>query len=188
MGVIEYEAKPKLKANRKKRGIPSAARDYGISVTFSAKFKDEKKSIMPSWHRSERQHEDCMPSQWTPMAVALNHTTSRDCKFTKCIQTFMGKMAIVALSTEWHWRRGMRKRLPLSSSLSSLLQRIFLCQAGSLPARQQMPCQLLCWQPCRRHQVDTCGTFQRLPINSNTFSGDAKAIFLLLNRMPGSLQ
>ncbi len=80
------------------------------------------------------------------MAVALNHTTSRDCKFTKCIQTFMGKMAIVALSTEWHWRRGMRKRLPLSSSLSSLLQRIFLCQAGSLPARQQMPCQLLCWQ------------------------------------------
>ncbi len=111
------------------------------------------------------------------MAVALNHTTSRDCKFTKCIQTFMGKMAIVALSTEWHWRRGMRKRLPLSSSLSSLLQRIFLCQAGSLPAKQQMPCQLLCWQPCRRHQVDTCGTFQRLPINSNTFSGDAKAIF-----------
>ncbi len=54
MGVLEYEAKPKLKANRKKRGIPSAARDYGISVTFSAKFKDEKKSIMPSWHRSGR--------------------------------------------------------------------------------------------------------------------------------------
>lgn len=76
----------------------------------------------------------------------------------------------------------MRKRLPLSSSLSSLLQRIFLCQAGSLPARQQMPCQLLCWQPCRRHQVDTCGTFQRLPIHGDMFSGDAKVFFFVVEQ------
>lgn len=54
MGVLEYEDKPKLKANMKRRGIPSAAHDYGISVTFSAEFKNGKKSIMPSWHRSGR--------------------------------------------------------------------------------------------------------------------------------------
>lgn len=54
MGVLEYEAKPQLKANRKRRGIPSAARDYRMSVMFSAEFKDGKKSIMPAWHRSGR--------------------------------------------------------------------------------------------------------------------------------------
>ncbi|KAL0187808.1 hypothetical protein M9458_014907, partial [Cirrhinus mrigala] len=60
-------------------------------------------------------------------------TTPRDCTGTKCIQTFMGKMAMVALSTEWHWRRSKMKRLPLSSSLSSLLQRIFLQAADAMP-------------------------------------------------------
>lgn len=50
MGVLEYVAKPQLKANRKRRGIPSAAGDYGTLVTF----KTGKKSITPAWHRSGR--------------------------------------------------------------------------------------------------------------------------------------
>lgn len=54
MGVLEYEAKPQLKANRKRRGIPSAARDYGTSVTFRAEFKNGKRSTMPAWHRNGR--------------------------------------------------------------------------------------------------------------------------------------
>ncbi len=32
-----------------------------------------------------------MPSQWTPMAVALNHTTPRDCKSTKVYPDFYGE-------------------------------------------------------------------------------------------------
>ncbi len=67
------------------------------------------------------------------MAVALNHTTSRDCKCTKCIQTFMGKMAIVALSTEWHWRRAWG-----SASLS--LSR-FLLSCSAFSCAKQAVCQ-----------------------------------------------
>lgn len=103
-----------------------------------------------------------------------------------CTQTFIGEMAMVALSTEWHWRRDKKKHLPLSSSLSFLLHSISRCQAGSLPARQQMPCQLPLWQPRRRCQVDTCGTLEPLPNCGDTFPGDAKVF--LLKRMPGSLQ
>lgn len=118
--------------------------------------------------------------------MAVENTALTHGKGTKCIHTFMDKMAMVALSTERHWRRGKRKRLPLSSSLSSLLLRISLCQAGSLPARQHMPCQLPCWQPYCRHRVDTCGTFHHLQNRGDVFPGDAKVI--LLNTMPGSLQ
>lgn len=189
MGVLEYEAKPQLNENRKRRGIPSAARDYGTLVTFRAEFKIGKKSTMPAWHWSGTDNTS---------GVKSLHAITMDTNGSRVKPHYpTGKVQSVStlLWTKWqwwrcpperHWRRGKRKRLPLSSSLSSLLLRISLCQAGSLPARQHMPCQLPCWQPYCRHRVDTCGTFQQLQNRGDVFPGDAKAF--LLNTMPGSLQ
>lgn len=165
MGVLEYAAKPQLGANRKRRGKPSAARDYGTLVSFRAEFKNGKKSTTPAWHRSGTDNTSGVKSLH---AITMDTNGSR---VKPHYPTGKVRSASTLLWTKWqwwrcpperHWRRGKRKRLPLSSSLSSLLLRISLCQAGSLPARQHMPCQLPCWQPYCRHRVDTCGTFQQL--------------------------